>query len=611
VTHANRLNELKAILSKVGESHLIKRDELNLELERIFDNLGKDKIALILHLITGSQRYVDNKDVLDLMCNEQVDLFSAVSVDDQDDIEKNRLARKVETKIKKGDRQTRYLDNLWALKTFVLSDFQKLLEVLPSLIISILGEGPLVSFPQRIVASGKRTIEWPCTGDWGRRLVTDEKLLVMIKRLLSARKEGRKVVVFSQFSETVGYIKSVLSAVHRFEASDWQFVLQQSELGSFDRQDIQALCKATGFITSKTDNRERIINRFAPYYRLGPTTPDLKDLTDTEKSKLWKEWRDEWAAAITSPVDVLITTDVLAEGVNLQDAAVLVNFDVHWNPVKMIQRAGRIDRRLNLAIEKSQSYPDLEALAQSLDRPVPEYSWHKFPDAPPLVITMILPDKLEKELKLREKVAMRTLLIDLAFGLEQGTGAEAAWLNGFTFNGAVEFNSTESDRTIEQLSQYHDQLRQALNADGIDTLWADELQAALTSQMGEGSNSFIADVKVETPDGTTKHFIFDHQDCSVISEDSQSLRECGIFSDNQRLLSAVKMITNNRNLVYQHQTLTEIEPKVRRYLISVTNQSEHFDIQQGQIKSCFIYQYDGQADQTSRVAAPLSEEVNA
>lgn len=611
VTHANRLNELKALLSKVGESHSKRGDELNLELERIFDDIGKDKIGLILQLITGSQRHVDNKDVLDLMCNEQVDLFSAVSVDDQDDIEKNRLARKLEKKFKKGDRQTRYLDNLWELKTFVLSDFQKLLEVLPSLIISILGEGPLVSFPKRIVASGKRTIEWPSSGDWGRRLVTDEKMLVMVKQLLLARREGRKVVVFSQFSETVGYIKSVLSAVHRFDASDWQFVLQYSELESFDRQDIQALCKATGFITSKTDNRERVINRFAPYYRLGPTLPDLTDLTDTERNKLDKEWRSEWAAAITMPVDVLITTDVLAEGVNLQDAAVLINYDVHWNPVKMIQRAGRIDRRLNPAIEKNQSYPDLETLARELGRPVPEYSWHKFPDEPPLVITMILPDTLEKELKLREKVAMRTLLIDLAFGLEQGTGAEAAWLNGFTFNGAAEFNSTESDRTIEQLSQYHDQLRQELKADGINTLWAGELQTALTSQTGEGSNSFIADIKVETPDGTLKQFIFDHQDCLEIRGDSQSLREFGIFSDNQRLLSAVKVIADNRNLVYQYQTLNEIESKVRRYLICVTNQMERFDIQQGEIKSCFIYQYDGQADQTTSAEAPHLEEVNA
>jgi hypothetical protein len=40
----------------------------------------------------------------------------------------------------------------------------------------------------------------------------------------------------------------------------------------------------------------------------------------------------------------LISTDVLSEGVNLQDADTLINYDLHWNPVRLIQRAGRIDR---------------------------------------------------------------------------------------------------------------------------------------------------------------------------------------------------------------------------------------------------------------------------
>ena len=43
-------------------------------------------------------------------------------------------------------------------------------------------------------------------------------------------------------------------------------------------------------------------------------------------------------------VDILISTDVLSEGQNLQDCGVLVNYDLHWNPTRMVQRAGRIDR---------------------------------------------------------------------------------------------------------------------------------------------------------------------------------------------------------------------------------------------------------------------------
>jgi superfamily II DNA/RNA helicase len=40
----------------------------------------------------------------------------------------------------------------------------------------------------------------------------------------------------------------------------------------------------------------------------------------------------------------VIATDVLAEGLNLQDCDKIINYDLHWNPVRLIQRFGRIDR---------------------------------------------------------------------------------------------------------------------------------------------------------------------------------------------------------------------------------------------------------------------------
>ena len=43
-------------------------------------------------------------------------------------------------------------------------------------------------------------------------------------------------------------------------------------------------------------------------------------------------------------IDILISTDVLSEGVNMQAGRVVINYDFHWNPVKLIQRVGRIDR---------------------------------------------------------------------------------------------------------------------------------------------------------------------------------------------------------------------------------------------------------------------------
>ena len=46
----------------------------------------------------------------------------------------------------------------------------------------------------------------------------------------------------------------------------------------------------------------------------------------------------------TEEISLLITTDVLAEGVNLQAGQVIINYDFHWNPTRLIQRAGRVDR---------------------------------------------------------------------------------------------------------------------------------------------------------------------------------------------------------------------------------------------------------------------------
>ncbi|WP_332914587.1 C-terminal helicase domain-containing protein [Algoriphagus boritolerans] len=49
-------------------------------------------------------------------------------------------------------------------------------------------------------------------------------------------------------------------------------------------------------------------------------------------------------AKVQQPIDILIATDALSEGQNLQDADMVINYDIHWNPVRIIQRLGRIDR---------------------------------------------------------------------------------------------------------------------------------------------------------------------------------------------------------------------------------------------------------------------------
>jgi SNF2 family DNA or RNA helicase len=75
------------------------------------------------------------------------------------------------------------------------------------------------------------------------------------------------------------------------------------------------------------------------------TLPDLrKDLASilTAFAPYAKERADEFAS--DGDIDLLIATDCISEGQNLQDCDWLINYDIHWNPVRIIQRFGRIDR---------------------------------------------------------------------------------------------------------------------------------------------------------------------------------------------------------------------------------------------------------------------------
>jgi len=74
-------------------------------------------------------------------------------------------------------------------------------------------------------------------------------------------------------------------------------------------------------VFSKDKSRERVVGRFAP------------------KANPWYTPREGEAE-----LNTVIATDVLAEGLNLQDCDKVINYDLHWNPVRLIQRFGRIDR---------------------------------------------------------------------------------------------------------------------------------------------------------------------------------------------------------------------------------------------------------------------------
>ena len=126
-------------------------------------------------------------------------------------------------------------------------------------------------------------------------------------------------------------------------------------------------------------NRHDIVRRFAPYYN---------GISSKE---------------INNEIQILIATDVLAEGLNLQDASCLINYELHWNPVRLMQRIGRIDRRRNKGIEEK-IRADHPQLAEDREK---AYYWNFLP-----------PHELEELLSLYKTVSKKTLRISKTFGIE-------------------------------------------------------------------------------------------------------------------------------------------------------------------------------------------------
>jgi Helicase conserved C-terminal domain len=136
----------------------------------------------------------------------------------------------------------------------------------------------------------------------------DDKLR-QIKTALAGPLKGKKVLIFTSFHDTAAYLyKQLLSD------SAWQEQAGQPALGLISGD-------------TKPDERRTLIERFAPMANRPPEIPS-----------------DQPGPPDGPGIQVLVSTDVLSEGQNLQDAGVVINYDLHWNPVRLIQRAGRVDR---------------------------------------------------------------------------------------------------------------------------------------------------------------------------------------------------------------------------------------------------------------------------
>ena len=138
--------------------------------------------------------------------------------------------------------------------------------------------------------------------------------------------DNRKFIVFTAFADTAQYLYQQLSG--------WA----QKELGLHC-----ALVTGTGHNQTTLPNLRKdfvsIITAFSPRSKERP-----KDF------------------AGDGEIDLLIATDCLSEGQNLQDCDTVVNYDIHWNPVRIIQRFGRIDRlgSRNERIQLVNFWPNME-----------------------------------------------------------------------------------------------------------------------------------------------------------------------------------------------------------------------------------------------------------
>lgn len=138
---------------------------------------------------------------------------------------------------------------------------------------------------------------------------------------------NRKIIIFTAFSDTADYLYDHVSKFAKKE-----FGLETAEItGSIDG-------KAT--IPRLRSDLNTVLTCFSP------------------KSK----GRDVLMPGSKDELDILIATDCISEGQNLQDCDYLVSYDIHWNPVRIIQRFGRIDRigSANDYIQLVNFWPDMD-----------------------------------------------------------------------------------------------------------------------------------------------------------------------------------------------------------------------------------------------------------
>lgn len=161
----------------------------------------------------------------------------------------------------------------------------------------------------------------------------DSKLQKLIEVVLNkiehpVNGDNKKIIIFTAFSDTARYLyDNVAPLIKQHKGLDTALV----------SGDVEA--RSTLKLREKLDFN-KVLTLFSPVSK--------------DRDTLYPDVKEE--------IDILIATDCISEGQNLQDCDYLINYDIHWNPVRIIQRFGRIDRigSQNDKIQLVNFWPDMD-----------------------------------------------------------------------------------------------------------------------------------------------------------------------------------------------------------------------------------------------------------
>ncbi len=343
----------------------------------------------------------------------------------------------------------------------------------------------------------------------------DAKLNVLKENLLNLSTEGQ-IVLFTYYADTLNYIYDEIKKDERFSKLKIEAVSSSGETNKSSQQ------------------REKIVDAF-----------------------------------FKKEIDILMSTDVLSEGQNLQTAKYLINYDLHWNPTRMIQRAGRIDR---------------------IGSPYKEiFVYNFFPE-----------EELEELLKLVEILQRKIIGIDKAVGLDQTVLGEEIHPKVFGIIQRIKGKDTKIFAELEEEifgggEKFYQPLKDFLNTKGLEEL--NKIPYGVYSGLKQGKVSgiffyykygndfhfwYLYDVNTDAII-TNKTEIFDFISCKqnetriipdffekiygineiIIEKVERSYKEIEL---SQTQDSKLKELSKSRSTKFVKNMINEIEWKIDSYL---------------------------------------------